>query len=69
MLLQKSGVNCTEIYRCLEEECENKDMDFGLYWSEASESDSEMDLEDFDEFSSVDTDTDSVMDSEDFEGF
>ena len=36
---KKSGVNCTEICHCLEEECENKDMDFGLYCHEASESD------------------------------
>lgn len=44
---KKSGVKCTEICGCLEDDCENHDNDFGSYSCVDTDSDSDMDVEDF----------------------
>ena len=47
---KKSGVNCTDICRCLEDECENQNTEFGSYSSADTDSGSDMDVEDFEGF-------------------
>ena len=47
---RKSGAKCTELCRCLEEECENQDAEFDSYSSADTESDADMYAEDFEGF-------------------
>ena len=47
---RKSGVKCTELCRCLEEDCENQDTEFGSYSSADTDSDFDMDVDGFEGF-------------------